>query len=210
MVAIPCRNTALLVIDMQRAFFDNRHSIGAGGGDVTPLRTAIPGTLRLLRLARAAAVPVIFTRYVYSVGMADFERRRGPRMERRRAGNSLGFGTEEVELIPEMAPRPEEVVIDKSRPSAFYATRLEPVLHGMDIRNLVICGVTTNICVESTARDAGQRDYGTYVVRDAVAEFTPERNHYALVGIEWMFGDVVDLADVEAAWKPAATASGVR
>lgn len=201
MAAIPCRNTALLVIDMQRAFFDNRYSIGAAGGDVTPLRAAIPGTLHLLRLARGAGVPVIFTRYVYAPGMVDFERRGGPRAERRRAGNSLGHGTEEVELIPELAQRPEEVVIDKARPSAFYATRLEPVLHGMDIRNLVICGVTTNICVESTARDAGQRDYGTYVVRDAVAEFTPERNHYALMGIGWMFGDVVDLADVEAAWS---------
>lgn len=210
MTEIPRRNTALLVIDMQRAFFDERCSIGAGGGDVTPLRAAIPGTLRLLELARAAGVPVIFTRYVYSVGMVDFERRSGPRAERRRAANSLGYGTDEVELIPELAPRPDEVVIDKSRPSAFYATRLEPVLHGMDIRNLVICGVTTNICVESTARDAGQRDYGTYVVRDAVAEFTPERNHYALVGIGWMFGDVVGLADVEAAWAPAAGLSPAR
>lgn len=209
MAEIPCQNTALLVIDMQRAFFDNRYSIGAGGADVTPLRAAIPGTLHLLRLARAAAVPVIFTRYVYSVGMVDFERRSGPRAERRRASNSLGHGTEEVELIPELAVQPDEVVIDKSRPSAFYATRLEPVLHGMDIRNLVICGVTTNICVESTARDAGQRDYGTYVVRDAVAEFTPERNHYALLGIGWMFGEVVDLVDIEASWAPAARPVGM-
>ncbi|NTW41945.1 MAG: cysteine hydrolase, partial [Cellulomonadaceae bacterium] len=69
------------------------------------------------------------------------------------------------------------------------------------------CGVTTNICVETTARDAGQRDYGTYVVRDAVAEFTPERNHYALFAIDWSFGQVVDLADVEASWAPADAAS---
>ena len=92
-------------------------------------------------------------------------------------------------------------MIDKSRPSAFYGTRLEPVLNGMGVRNVVICGVTTNICVESTARDAGQRDYGTYVVRDAVAEFTPERNHFALFGIAWSFGEVVDLAEIEASWS---------
>jgi ureidoacrylate peracid hydrolase len=70
----------------------------------------------------------------------------------------------------------------------------------MGIRNLIICGVTTNICVESTARDAGQRDYGTYVVKDAVAEFLPERNHYALFGIAWQFGFVVDIAAVERGW----------
>ncbi len=200
MTSIPRQHTALLVVDMQRAFFDNDCSLGKAGLDVTPLRAAIPGTIALLRLARAAGVPVIFTRYVYSVGMVDFGPIRGKKAAERVAANSLGHGTAEIELIAELQARPEEVVIDKSRPSAFYATRLEPVLSGMGIRNLVICGVTTNICVETTARDAGQRDYGTYVVRDAVAEFTAERNHYALFTIDWSFGEVIELADVERSW----------
>jgi len=202
MPTIPQHHTAVLVVDMQRAFFDNNDSLGRSGLDVTPLRAAIPGTVRLVNFARASGVPVIFTRYVYSVGMVDFGPIRGKKAQERVAANSLGYGTEEIELIPELGARPDEVVIDKSRPSAFYGTRLEPVLTGMGIRNLVICGVTTNICVETTARDAGQRDYGTYVVRDAVAEFTAERNHYALFTIDWSFGEVVELADIEKSWKP--------
>jgi ureidoacrylate peracid hydrolase len=201
MPIIPQHHTAVLVVDMQRAFFDNNDSLGRSGIDVTPLRAAIPGTVRLVNFARASGVPVIFTRYVYSVGMVDFGPIRGKKAQERVAANSLGYGTEEIELIPELGARPDEVVIDKSRPSAFYGTRLEPVLTGLGIRNLVICGVTTNICVETTARDAGQRDYGTYVVRDAVAEFTPERNHYALFTIDWSFGEVVELADIEKSWK---------
>ncbi|NQW90091.1 MULTISPECIES: isochorismatase family cysteine hydrolase [unclassified Curtobacterium] len=197
---IPTENTAVIVVDMQRAFFDNDDSLGRAGIDVTPLRHAIPGTVALVDAARAAGVPVIFTRYVYSPGMVDFGVTKGAKATDRIAANSLGYGTDEIELIPELGARPDEVVIDKSRPSAFYGTRLEPVLTGMGVRNLVVCGVTTNICVETTVRDAGQRDYATYVVRDAVAEFTPERNHFALFGMGWSFGEVVELADVETSW----------
>jgi ureidoacrylate peracid hydrolase len=135
--------------------------------------------------------------------MADFGPIRGKKAQERINSNSLGYGTDEVQIIPELGVRPTEVVIDKARPSSFYGTRLEPVLTGLGIRNLVICGVTTNICVETTARDAGQRDYGTYVVRDAVAEFTKERNDHALFTIDWSFGQVVDIADIEGSWRAA-------
>ena len=196
----PRDETALLVVDMQKGFFDNRHSLGQAGMDVTPLREAIPGVLRLLALARAADVPVIFTRFVYARGLRDFPRRRRERSAARLALNSLGEGTEEIELVPELGARPDELVIDKSRPSSFYGTRLEPILTSAAIRNLVICGVTTNICVETTARDAGQRDYGVYVVRDAVAEMHPGRNHYALFGMAWSFADIVTVDDIARSW----------
>lgn len=203
--SIPQQDTALLVVDMQRAFFSDTDSLGRSGLDMAPLRGAIPGCVRLVDLARASGVPVIFTRYVYMPGMVDFGAPHGVAPAARRASNSLGHGTDEIEIIPELGVQPDEVVIDKSRPSAFYGTRLEPVLTGMGIRNLIICGVTTNICVETTARDAGQRDYGTFVVRDAVAEFLPERNHYALFGLAWMFAHVVELAQVERAWAAVPT-----
>ena len=206
MIQVPQENTAVLVVDMQRAFMDNNDSLGRTGLDVTPLRAAIPGCVKLVKLARSMGVPVIFTRYVYSKGMVDFGPVRGIKAAQRVSSNSLGYGTEEIEVIAELEVRPDEIVIDKSRPSSFYGTRLEPVLTGMGIRNLVICGVTTNICVETTARDAGQRDYGTYVVRDAVAEFTKERNDHALFTIDWSFGEVVDIADLEQSWAPMALA----
>lgn len=206
---IPKAETAVLVVDMQRAFFDNNDSLGQAGFDVTPLRAAIPGSVKLVNLARASGVPVIFTRYVYMQGMVDFGRKYGANPEARKATNSLGHGTAEIEIIPEFNVRPDEVVIDKSRPSSFYGTRLEPVLTGMGVRNLIVCGVTTNICVETTVRDAGQRDYGTFVVSDAVGEFLPEREHYALYGMAWSFANVVTTADIERSWAalPVAKAS---
>ncbi|QKV19123.1 cysteine hydrolase family protein [Oricola thermophila] len=200
MIELTKKDTALIVVDMQRGFFSSDDTVSRSGLDVTALRAAIPGSVRLVKLARAANVPVIFTRYVYSAGMADFGVIRNEMDQKRRDMNSLGYDMAEIELIDELEVRPDEVVIDKSRPSAFYGTRLEPVLTASGIRNVVICGVTTNICVEGTARDAGQRDYGTFVVRDAVAEFTKERNDHALNTIDWFFGVTVDIADVERAW----------
>lgn len=197
---VPRQDTILLVVDMQRGFFDNSYSLGQVGMDVLPLRDAIPGTLRLVDLARQAGVPIVFTRYVYTRGMVDFALHRRARNQMRIHLNSLCEGSEEIELIPELDVRPQEIVIDKARASSFYGTRLQPVLTGMAIRNIVVCGVTTNICVETTVRDAGQRDYATYVVRDAVAETTPERNHYALFGMAWSFADIVTTDDIARSW----------
>ncbi|GMA30901.1 hypothetical protein GCM10025875_08930 [Litorihabitans aurantiacus] len=143
---------------------------------------------------------MIFTRYVYSEGMVDFGPVRSERAGRRLAAGALSPQDPGVEIVRELLPRAGEIVIDKARPSAFYATRLEPVLSGLGVRNVVLCGVTSNICVESTARDAGQRDYGTYVVRDAVAEFTRERHEAALAAVDWFFGETCSVADVERSW----------
>lgn len=193
--------SALLVVDMQKAFMADDSSLTAVGLSPEPLRAAIPGTLELVRIARQADVPRIFARYVYHPGMADFGLVRSKRSEQRVATSSLGFGTPEVELLDELEVRPDEFVIDKSRPSAFYGTRLEPLLHGLGIHHLVVCGVTTNICVESTVRDASQRDYNTFVVEDAVAEYEPDRHHNALKAIRWTFGTVLSVADVKQAWR---------
>lgn len=200
---VPKTDTALIVVDMQKGFFDNKYSLGQAGMNVEPLRDSIPGTIRLVEIARKAGVPVIFTRYIYAKGLSDFPLHRRARNEKRIALNSLGEGTEEIEIIDELAPRPDEIVIDKSRPSSFYGTRLEPVLTAGGIRNIVVCGVTTNICVETTVRDAGQRDYWTFVVRDAVAEVDSGRNHYGLFGMSWSFADVVNVDDLARSWGVA-------
>lgn len=198
--AVPTKDTALLVVDMQKAFFDSSCSMGQAGIDITPLRAAIPGTVKLVDAARNAGIPVIFTRYAYTRGMIDFPLHRRARNEARIQLKSLVENSEEIELIDELDARPDEIVIDKARPSSFYGTRLAPVLTGLQIRNLLVCGVTTNVCVETTVRDAGQRDFGTFVVRDAVAERNEERNHYALLGMAEWFADVVTVADVERYW----------
>ena len=117
-----------------------------------------------------------------------------------RESNALIAGSWDAEIVAELAPQPGDVVIDKSRPSAFYGTQLEPVLTSLGVRNLVMAGVTTNICVETTARDAGQRDYHVHVVSDATAEFEKERHDHALGTLGFMFGWVNTVDEVLAGW----------
>ncbi|MFA1545986.1 cysteine hydrolase family protein [Actinomadura chokoriensis] len=194
-------NTALLVVDMQNGFTEAKGSMAAVGLPHEELRRAIPGCRTLIDAARAADVPVIYTRYVFQPGYADGGVLPNHIVPAMKEVGSLAAGSWDAEIIDELAPAEGEIVIDKSRPSSFYGTRLEPVLTNLGIRSLVICGVTTNICVETTARDAGQRDYFVHVIADATAEFDKARHEHALTGIGFLFGWVDSVADVLAAWR---------
>ncbi|GAA1793909.1 isochorismatase family cysteine hydrolase [Actinomadura chokoriensis] len=194
-------STALLVIDMQNGFLDDKGSMAAVGLPHQALRPAIAGCRTLVDAARAAGVPVIFTRYVFQPGYADGGILPNHIVPAMKEVGSLADGSWDAEIIDELAPAEGEIVIDKSRPSSFYGTRLEPVLTALGVRSLVLCGVTTNICVETTARDAGQRDYYVHVVRDATAEFDEARHEHALTGIGFLFGWITTMDDVLAAWS---------
>jgi ureidoacrylate peracid hydrolase len=102
-----------------------------------------------------------------------------------REANALVSGTWDIEVVDELAPPAGDIVIDKLRRSSFYGTQLEPVLTSMAVNNLVICGVTTNMCVETIAWDAGQRDYLVHVISDATAQFEKSRHDHALFGISY-------------------------
>jgi ureidoacrylate peracid hydrolase len=197
-------NTALLVIDMQNSFLDAKGSMAAIGMDHTALIPAVDGTVKLVAAAREAGVPVIFTRYVYMADYSDGGLLPNQLVPAMREVNALAAGSWDADIIPALKPRDGDVIIDKSRPSSFYGTQLEPVLTSLGVRNLVLTGVTTNICIETTARDAGQRDYHVHVVSDATAEFEIERHDHALNTIGFAFGWVNSVDEVLAAWKDGA------
>lgn len=197
-------HTALLVVDMQNGFLAENGSMAAVGLPHAELRAAIPGCVQLVAAARAAGVPVIFTRYVYMADYSDAGLLPTEKVPAMRELNSLAAGSWDADIVPELAPAPGEVIIDKARPSSFYGTRLEPVLSTQQIRSLVICGVTTNICVESTARDAGQRDLRVHVISDATAEYEKERHDHALNTIGFIFGWVDTVRDALDAWSQPA------
>lgn len=203
---VPRTDTALLVIDMQNGFLDEKGSLATLGFPYEALQPAVAGCARLVEAAREAGVPVIWTRYVYAPGMLDGGLLPNELVPGMKEVGSLVDGTWDAEIIPALVPREDEIVIDKSRPSSFYGTRLEPFLTSLGVRSLVLAGVTTNICVESTARDAGQRDYRTYVVSDATAEYDPARHDHALTTIGFTFGWVTTIDDVLTGWseEPAA------
>ena len=192
--------TALVVIDMQRAFLEDEGSLAKAGIDITGLKAALEPCKRLLASARQAGVPVIHTRYVYRQDYADGGILVNYIMPQLREVDSLAAGTPDIEIVDELAPVDGETVIDKNRPSAFYATNIEPLLHGLGVDSLVVCGVTTNICVETTVRDASQRDYKVFVPKDATGELEQLRYDGALAGMAWVFAKIVDTDDVISVW----------
>jgi ureidoacrylate peracid hydrolase len=197
--------TALLVIDMQNGFCSDEGSVNRIGLPAERLRSVIEPCVRLTRAAQAAGVPVIYTRFVYRPDFADggvLVRELLPALKTERA---LTAGSWDAEIIDELQPAEEAFVVDKNRPSGFYATGMEPLLRGLGIENLVVCGVTTNCCVETTVRDASQRDYRTFVVEDAVAEFDDERHAVALQSMAMLFADVVEVNDVLERWQGQTT-----
>lgn len=198
-VTLDPARTALLVVDMQNAFCHPKGSFAkmteGRGLSIAMCQEAVAGCVRLVEAARQAGAPVVLTRYVYHPGYADGGVLLDKYPEMREAG-SLAAGSWDAELIDELTPTETDFVIDKSRYSAFYGTRLEPVLHGLGVDTIVCCGVTTNICVESTVRDAAQRDYRVYVVADATGELTRERHDNALAILAYGFADVCTTDDV--------------
>ena len=192
--------TALVIIDMQRAFLEDEGSLAKAGIDITGLKAAMEGCKRLLASARQAGVPVIHTRYVYRPDYADGGILVNYIMPQLREVDSLAAGTADIEIVDELAPVDGETVIDKNRPSAFYATNIEPLLNGLGVDSLVVCGVTTNICVETTVRDASQRDYKVFVPKDATGELEQLRYDGALAGMAWVFAKIVETDDVIGVW----------
>src|ERR1700761_4610184 len=168
---------ALLIIDMQRDFLDPEGYVARAGVDGSVLRAVIPQVRRLLLAARAAGVPVIHTREGHRPDLSDL-----PAVQARRAaraGGSIGSvgplgrllvrGEAGHAIIDELAPLRGEVVIDKPGFGAFYATDLELVLRTAGISELTLAGVTTDICVHSTLREAIDRGFDCTTVGDACA-----------------------------------------
>lgn len=193
--------SALLVVDMQNGFCHPEGSFARLDLDISMCQEAISGCTRLVSAARAAGVPVIYTRYVYRADYRDGGVLVQEILPALADIKSLASGTWDAELVDELKPNDDEFVIDKNRYSAFYGTGLEPILTSLDVRNLVICGVTTNMCVETSARDASQRDYRVFVVSDATGELQRDRHEAALATLGFGFGSVVTTGDVASAWQ---------
>jgi biuret amidohydrolase len=169
---------ALLIIDMQRDFLEEGGFGAALGNDVAMLRRAIEPTRRTLAAARDAGFLVIHTREGHRPDLADLpasKRKRGRLAtrigDRGPMGRVLVRGQPGHEIIPELAPIEDEPVVDKPGKGAFYATDLESMLRNRGIAQLVVCGVTTEVCVHTTVREANDRGFDCLVLEDCVASY---------------------------------------
>jgi ureidoacrylate peracid hydrolase len=192
--------TALIVVDMQNAFCTDDGSIAKIGLDISMLKAAIEPCRRLIDAARTSGVPVIYTRYIYRPDYADGGVLVKYLLPALGESDHLAAGTHDIEVVEALSPRSNDYVVDKNRPSGFYATGLEPILNGLDIDSLVVCGVTTNCCVETTVRDASQRDYKTFVVTDATGELEQDRHDFAINTMAFLFAEAVSVEDVLGFW----------
>jgi nicotinamidase-related amidase len=181
-------NTALLIIDMQRDFLMPGGFGELLGNDISPLRQIIAPMSRMLDTWRRRGLYVIHTREGHRPDLSDC-----PPAKRARGGLTIGIGDQGPlgrvlvrgehghDIVDELRPLPGEMVIDKPGKGSFYATDLHSVLSHRGIRSLVVAGVTTEVCVHTTVREANDRGYECLVLADCTGSYFPE---FHAVGLE--------------------------
>lgn len=198
--------TALLVVDMQNGMCKPEGSHARLGLDISMLAGAVEPCRRLIDTARSAGALVCYSYLAYAPDYSDGGFIVREIMPNIAEAQVCPKGSWDAQIVDELAPRPGDVVIEKTRMSSFMRTNLEATLRDRGIINLVVCGVTTNMCIESTVRDASQLDFRTFVVRDAVGEVDRARHDAALTSMGFLFAKVVTAADVVAALSRRAVA----
>ena len=178
---------ALLVIDMQRDFVDPGGFGEALGNDVSLLRKAIAPIRRVLDAARGARMLVIHTREGHRPDLSDLPPSKKARGRLKAGigdagpmGRILVRGEYGHDIIDELKPLPGEPVVDKPGKGAFHATDLDAMLKNRGVHQLIVCGVTTEVCVQTSVREANDRGYDCLVLEDCVASYFPEFQVMAL------------------------------
>jgi len=199
--------TAVIVVDMQNAYATEGGYVDIAGFDVSGAAAAVAQTKKVLDAARAAGIAVIFFQNGWdkdyleagTPGSPNWHKSNALKTMRARpelAGTLLAKGTWDYAIVDELVPQPGDLVIPKTRYSGFFNTNIDSVLRARGIRTLVFVGVATNVCVESSLRDAFHLEYFGVVLKDATHHLGPAFIQEAsLYNIEKFFGWVSTVAD---------------
>lgn len=205
-ITLDWSKTALVIIDMQRDFMEPGGFGETLGNDVSQLGRAVQPIAAVLAAVRDAGLLVVHTREGHLPDLSD-----APPAKVERGAPSLRIGDPGPmgrilirgeaghDIIPQLYPQGSEIVIDKPGKGAFYATELSDILQKYGIENLLVCGVTTEVCVNTTVREANDRGYRCVVISDGCASYFPEFHEMGLKMIKaqgGIFGWVTDSAAV--------------
>ncbi|MGG6311022.1 cysteine hydrolase family protein [Paenibacillus macerans] len=191
--------SAVLVVDVQNDYCHPEGALAKVGNDVGAVSGMMPNLHRLLAAARRLGVPVIFIQTFHEEATdseAWKDRSSGRSSEVCRTGT---WGADFFEVAPE----PGEAVVNKHRYSAFVNTRLDSVLRSQKIETLIMTGVSTNVCVESTARDGFMLDYHIVLLSDACASYSRQAHEMTVENIAGYFGEVTEARHVVSLWDRA-------
>lgn len=206
------RHTALIVVDVQNDFCAGGGMMDREGLDLTAVQAMADRLPGLVDAAREAGALVVFVRNEYSsdenlylsdTWLEQASRRRGDSYTKRPVCEA---GSWEADFYGKLAPLPTEAIVTKHRFSAFHNTDLETILRANGIRTIIMTGVASNVCVETTAREGFVRDYYVVFLEDGTACYSEEEHRAALQVIDRYFGEVSDVAGVLAAWENATSA----
>ena len=208
-VEIDLARTAFIVVDMQNAYAKKGGMLDLGIGiDESRTNPVIAANQRLLSAARAAGVQVFYLQFGYKPDLSDAGGPLSPNIRKQMAIRMIKErpadhdkliieGTWGWEIIEELKPEPGDLVVKKARYSGFAGTTLENQLNGLDIRHILFTGVATNVCVESTAREAFFREFWPILIDDAMDHTGPDFTRQAtLYNFESKFGWVTKTDDV--------------
>jgi ureidoacrylate peracid hydrolase len=203
------QHTAILLVDVQNDFCAEGGAMHREGRDVSLVQAMVPRLSNFIDAARAAGVKCVWIRNVYNTGPNWYLSEVWLEQAKRRRNGAYvqypvceaGAWNGDFYLV---RPQPDEAIVTKHRYGAFESTDLDLVLRSMGIRTVIMTGIATNVCVETTARQAFLRDYYVVFTSDCTATFTQREHDATLHNIDQFFGQVVRAEEVMACWQPAA------
>jgi ureidoacrylate peracid hydrolase len=206
-VEVDLQRSAIIVVDMQNAFATRGGMLDLSGLDIAPAQQVITVLKQVLDAARQAGVQVVYLQMAYDAKLANSGGPESPNWHKELAlllmrtrpemkGKVLTEGEWDWEVVDQLKPHPEDLVVSKPRYSGFCSTPLDSLLRTRDIKTLFFTGIATNVCVESTLRDGFFLDYWPILLRDATMQAGPPNLQEATIqNVEMFLGWTLSCAE---------------